>query len=163
MYPALILTRATALIAACDAAGATIAAAESCTGGLLGGALTAVPGSSAVVDRGFLTYSNPAKSQVLGIPADLIESHGAVSEPVARAMAEGVLNICSVTLSAGITGVAGPGGGSPGKPVGTVHIAAARRDGPVLHERFVFEGGRDAVRLASVEAALTMMQAALNG
>lgn len=163
MYPASILSRATALIAACEAAGATVATAESCTGGLLGGALTAVPGSSAVFDRGFLTYSNPAKSEILGIPADLIETHGAVSEPVARAMAEGVLNICSVTLSAGITGIAGPGGGAPEKPVGTVHIAAARRGGPVLHKRLAFDGDRDAVRLASVGAALTMLQDALDG
>lgn len=162
-FPATVLDRAAALIAACDAKCASVAAAESCTGGLLGGALTAVPGSSAVVDRGFLTYSNTAKAEVLGIPPDLIEAHGAVSGEVARAMAEGVLNVCNVTLSAGITGIAGPGGGSPDKPVGLVHIAAARRGGPVLHARNVFEGDRDAVRMASVDAALALMQQALDG
>ena len=163
-YPPEILDKAKALIGACAEAGIKTVTAESCTGGLLGGALTAVAGSSAVVDRGFVTYSNAAKAQLLGVPVALLKEHGAVSEPVARAMAEGALRALGDTaLSAGITGIAGPGGGTADKPVGLVHIAASRTGGPTLHARNIFSGDREAVRLASVAAALDLMHQALNG
>lgn len=139
-------------------AGLVVATAESCTGGLVAGALTAVPGSSAMMDRGFVTYSNVAKTQMLGVPADLIERHGAVSEPVARAMAEGARRAAGVDLAVSVTGIAGPGGGSDDKPVGLVHFAS---DGPlgVRHEAHRFgDIGRDAVRLQSVRAALRLLQ-----
>ncbi len=163
-YPPEVLEKAEALIAACAKAGIKTVTAESCTGGLLGGALTAVAGSSAVVDRGFVTYSNAAKAQLLGVPDALLEEHGAVSEPVARAMADGALRaLGGNALSAGITGVAGPGGGTAEKPVGLVHIAASRTGGPTLHTRNIFPGDREAVRLASVAAALELMRQALDG
>jgi nicotinamide-nucleotide amidase len=139
------------------AKGLMLATAESCTGGLVAGALTGVPGSSAVVDRGFVTYSNAAKAQMLGVPADLIESHGAVSEPVARAMAEGALRQSQAQVSVAVTGIAGPGGGSPDKPVGLVHFAAAGPTGVVHHEARFGDIGREGVRQASVEQALHML------
>jgi nicotinamide-nucleotide amidase len=136
-----------------------IVTAESCTGGLVAGALTDIAGSSDVVERGFVTYSNRAKSELLGIPGDLIADVGAVSEPVARAMAEGALVNSNAHLSVSITGVAGPGGGSPMKPVGTVHFATAVVNGPIRHreERFG-DLGRSGIRLASVRVALEMMR-----
>jgi nicotinamide-nucleotide amidase len=134
-----------------------IVAAESCTGGLVTACLTEIPGSSDVVERGFITYSNQAKVDLLGVPAELIAAHGAVSEKVARAMATGALAHSSAQVGIAITGIAGPGGGSPEKPVGLVHIAAAR-DGAVLHEEHRFgELGRTAVRIKSVEAALRLL------
>ena len=136
-----------------------LATAESCTGGLIAGCLTAIAGSSAVVDRGFVTYSNEAKQDLIGVPASLIDTHGAVSEEVARAMAEGVLANSRADLAVSVTGIAGPGGGSADKPVGLVHIGAARRDGPRLHERHVFPGDRDAIRMATVAAALRLIRA----
>lgn len=134
-----------------------IATAESCTGGLVAGALTAIPGSSAVVDRGFVTYSNEAKAQMLGVPMDLIVEHGAVSEPVARAMAAGAVAQSRASLAVSITGIAGPGGGSADKPVGLVHFAGACADG-VVHEAHEFgDLGREAVRLESVRVALNLI------
>lgn len=149
--------RAAAVLAACRARGLKIATAESCTGGLIAGTLTAVSGSSDVVDRGFVTYSNAAKMGMLGIPADLIDAHGAVSEAVARAMAEGALALSDADLAVAVTGVAGPTGGTPEKPIGRVHLAAARKDRTVVHEVHTFPGDRDAVRAASVAAALDLM------
>ena len=134
-----------------------VATAESCTGGLVAGALTGVAGSSAVVDRGFVTYSNAAKSDLVAVPAALIEAHGAVSEAVARAMATGALDRSLARVSVAVTGIAGPGGGSPDKPVGLVHFAAAGPDG-VIHVEHRFGGiGREAVRLASVRVALNLL------
>lgn len=156
MYSTEILAEAKALIDACAAAGIKMATAESCTGGLIGGALTAVPGSSAVFDRGFLTYSNEAKAEVLGVDTGVIEANGAVSEPVARAMAEGALARAPVGLTVAVTGIAGPGGGSADKPVGTVHFATAAPGKATLHEHHVFPGDRDAVRDATVLAALQL-------
>jgi nicotinamide-nucleotide amidase len=131
---------------------------ESCTGGLVAGALTAIPGSSDVVDRGFVTYSNAAKTMLVGVPPALIDAHGAVSEPVARAMAEGGLRVADVGAAVSITGVAGPGGGSADKPVGLVHFAAARAGRPTLHQEMRFgDIGREAVRLASVRVALELL------
>ena len=154
-----LLPLAREIIALCTERGLTIATAESCTGGLVAGILTEIPGSSAVVDRGFVTYSNRAKSELLGVPAALIEVVGAVSEEVARAMAEGALARSPADLAIAVTGIAGPGGGSPDKPVGLVHFAALRRGEPTVHAvRRFGDIGRSAVRLASVEVALSMLR-----
>lgn len=149
--------RAQAVIEAAKKAGALVATAESCTGGLIAAALTAISGSSAVLDRGFVTYSNDAKTEMLGVPADLIARVGAVSEEVARTMAEGVLARSKVAVSVAVTGVAGPTGGSSEKPVGLVHFATARRGATTLHERHIFPGDRDAVRLATAMTALDLL------
>lgn len=137
-----------------------IAVAESCTGGLLGAALTAVPGSSDVFDRGFVTYSYPAKTEMLGVPPEMLAEHGAVSEPVARAMAEGALARSGADLAAAITGVAGPGG-SEAKPEGLVWIAVADASGTLAETRAFGPIGRGLVRTRSVEMALEMMRQAL--
>ncbi|WP_108683549.1 CinA family protein [Methyloceanibacter sp. wino2] len=137
-----------------------IATAESCSGGLVSAALTSVPGSSDVFDRGFVTYTNTAKSEMLGVPFWLIEKHGAVSEEVARAMAGGALAHSNATMAVAITGIAGPGGGTDDKPVGLVHFAAERRDVPTQHQRVEFgDLGRDEIRRLSVECALLMLRA----
>lgn len=162
MLPAPLLERATALVAACRERGLMLATAESCTGGLVSALLTEVPGSSAVFDRGFATYSNAAKAEMLGVPAALIAAEGAVSEAVARAMASGVLAHSPADVAVSITGVAGPGGGTATKPVGLVHFACARRDGAVVAvERRFGDPGRDAVRMASVAQAMELFEAAL--
>ncbi len=137
-----------------------IATAESCTGGLIAGCLTEIAGSSDVVDRGFVTYSNEAKAEMLGVPADMIEAQGAVSEPVARAMAEGALARAApeAQLSVAVTGVAGPGSDSQSKPAGLVHFAAAQTGKDVIHEMREFgDVGRDVVRRASVAVALDLI------
>jgi len=134
-----------------------IATAESCTGGLVAGALTAVAGSSAALDRGFVTYSNAAKSEMLGVSAQLIETHGAVSEPVARAMAEGAVSRSEATVSVAVTGIAGPGGGSDKKPVGLVHFAASGPSGLIHVEHRFGDLGREAIRLESVRVALRVL------
>jgi len=137
--------------------GLKLATAESCTGGLIAGLLTEIAGSSDVVERGFVTYSNAAKAELLGVPGAMLAGHGAVSEAVARAMAEGALARSHADIAVAVTGVAGPGGGTAAKPVGLVHIAAARRGGQVLHRECRFgDIGRGAVRIASVEAALQL-------
>ena len=157
MFDAEITAAATRLLDACKAAGVTVATAESCTGGLIAGALTEIAGSSAVVDRGFVTYSNEAKAAILGVPPAMIDAHGAVSEEVAKAMAEGALTASQVALTVAVTGVAGPGG-SEHKPAGLVHFALARRDGATIAEVHRFgDRGRDAVRLASVATALDLL------
>ena len=132
-----------------------IATAESCTGGLVAALLTEVPGSSAVVDRGFVTYSNEAKSEMIGVPSALIDAHGAVSREVALAMVEGALAASRADLAVAVTGIAGPGGGSSDKPVGLVHFGFARRGGEVHHheERFDPALGRSEIRLATVAIA----------
>lgn len=152
-----ILRASEALLRRCRSEGLTVATVESCTGGLLAGALTAIAGSSDVVERGLVTYTNEAKTELASVPAALIAAHGAVSEEVARAMAEGGLANSRADIAVGITGVAGPGGGSPAKPVGLVHIAAARREGAALHRRFLFAGDRAAVRDSSVLAAMALV------
>ena len=141
----------------CREQGLRLATAESCTGGLIAGCLTAVAGSSTVFDRGFVTYSNVAKTAELGVAAELLARHGAVDEAVARAMAEGALDAAGVDITVAVTGIAGPDGGSPGKPVGLVHFAAARTGADTLHERQVFPGDRQQVRAATVEAALRLL------
>ncbi len=141
------------LAAALKARGLMLATAESCTGGLIAAACTEISGSSDWFERGFVTYSNAAKTELLGVPATLIEQHGAVSEPVARAMAAGALTHSRAQLSVAVTGVAGPSGGSADKPVGTVWLAWATTGG-VTAERHHFPGDRGAVRQATVVRAL---------
>ena len=155
LFPSLT-ARAEQLLAACRNNNIKIATAESCTGGLIAGCLTAVAGSSDVVERGFITYSNEAKSEMLGVPAELILRVGAVSEEVSRAMAEGALEHSRAQLTVAVTGVAGPGGGTAEKPIGLVHLSCSRKDGATRHERHMYEGDRDAVRWATVEAAVDM-------
>ena len=151
-----------ALLDAYKARSWMIATAESCTGGMVAAALTDIAGSSAVVERGFVTYSNEAKSQMLGVPAELIAEHGAVSEPVARAMAEGALAHSLADVAVAITGVAGPGGGTATKPVGLVHFGLAAKGAPVLHlERRYGDLGRDEVRRRAVMDALGLLSVAL--
>lgn len=135
-----------------------LATAESCTGGLVAGLLTEIPGSSDVLERGFVAYSNRAKEELVGVPAEVIKRDGAVSESVARLLAEGAVRNSHAHLGIGVTGVAGPGGGTPAKSVGLVHVAAARKHRPTLHERHEFgDIGRSAIRVASVEAALRLL------
>ena len=154
---------ASRVLDACRSRRLKIACAESCTGGLLAGALTEIPGSSDVFDRGFVVYSNAAKQQMLGVAAAVIERHGAVSRETAEAMAEGALAASQADLAVAITGIAGPGGGSPDKPVGLVHFAAAARDGERLHrEKRYGDIGRSAVRIKSVAEALAMIELLAN-
>lgn len=138
--------------------GQMLATAESCTGGLVAGALTDVAGSSDVVERGFVTYSNEAKNQMLGVPMNLIETHGAVSEPVARAMAEGAVANSGADVAVSITGVAGPGGGTAEKPVGLVHFATAEAGETTHADHRIFDGDRAAVRAQAVDHALSLLQ-----
>lgn len=140
----------------CRAAGWRVATAESCTGGLIAATLTAIGGSSDVVDRGFITYSNAAKHDLLGVPDALLESHGAVSEQVARAMALGARQRARVDLALAVTGIAGPGGATPLKPVGLVHMAAAGPGDHVIHRVETFTGDRDDVRGGAMLRALTL-------
>jgi nicotinamide-nucleotide amidase len=145
------------VIRRCRAASLRLTAAESCTGGLVAGCLTSVSGSSAVFDRGFVTYANGAKTDLLGVRHSLLTVDGAVSEGVARAMAEGALSSARTQVSIAVTGIAGPEGGTASKPVGLVHIASARTGRHTLHERHVFSGDRQIIRMAAVEAALALL------
>ena len=148
----------------CRAHGLTVATAESCTGGLVAGTLTEIAGSSDVVDRGFVTYSDAAKEAMLGVPAAILKRHGAVSRETAEAMATGTLAHAPVDLAVAITGNAGPGGGSADKPVGLVHFAAAARDGRLIHREKRFgDVGRSEVRLRSVAEALAMLEELAGG
>jgi nicotinamide-nucleotide amidase len=147
------------LLDTCRARGLRVATAESCTGGLVAGALTEIAGSSDVVERGFVVYSNAAKETMLGVPAATIRRYGAVSEQTAVAMAAGALKNSLADLTVSITGIAGPGGGSKQKPVGLVHFAAASRDGKSLHKRRLFgKIGRSRVRERSVMQALALLE-----
>jgi len=149
---------AIALLDLCKSKKLMVATAESCTGGLVAGALTDIAGSSAVVDRGFVTYTNEAKHQMLGVPNETIGRHGAVSRETAEAMVRGALGHANADLAVSITGIAGPGGGSPDKPVGLVHFAAASRGGDLIHrERRFGDIGRGEVRRLSVLQALSML------
>ena len=148
----------------CRAHGLTVATAESCTGGLVAGTLTEIAGSSDVVDRGFVTYSDAAKQAMLGVPAPILNRHGAVSRETAEAMATGTLAHAPVDLAVAITGIAGPGGGSADKPVGLVHFAAAARDGRLIHREKRFgDVGRTVVRQRSVAEALAMLEELAGG
>ena len=159
MFTADLLARAEKLLAASRAQGLRIATAESCTGGLIAALLTEIAGSSDVFGRGFVTYSNQAKQDMLGVPAATLRQHGAVSEAVARLMAEGAVRNSTAQMSVAVTGVAGPGGGTDEKPVGLVHIAVARAGEPTIHRECRFgDIGRGEIRLKSVETALEMLQ-----
>ena len=152
---------AAAIVERYAAAGATIATAESCTGGMVAAALTDIAGSSAVFDRGFVTYSNAAKVAMLGVADATLAAHGAVSEETAREMAEGARRRSGVDVAVSITGIAGPGGGSPGKPVGLVHFACTGPGGTHHREERFGDQDRAAIRLASTIVALEMLLAAL--
>jgi nicotinamide-nucleotide amidase len=161
MFDPQLLERASALIALCRARGLKIVTAESCTGGLVAGLLTEIPGSSAVLERGFVVYSNQSKQELLGVPAQTLETFGAVSEQTARAMAQGAIARSHADLAVAVTGIAGPDGGTSEKPVGLVHFAcAARGGGAVAGEKRYGGQTRAAVRLASVAAALEMLEQA---
>lgn len=138
-----------------------LVAAESCTGGLIAAACTSVAGSSDWFERGFVTYSNEAKNECLGVPAITLQRHGAVSEPVARAMAEGALKVSYAQWAVAVTGIAGPGGAVPGKPVGTVWLAIAHAGEVLIAERLQLEGDRSAVREQTVQRALQQLRAAV--
>ena len=157
MNPELILAARTVL-AACEGSGDLLATAESCTGGMVMAALTEIAGSSRFVDRGFVTYSNEAKAEMIGVPIPLIEAEGAVSKKVALAMVEGALAHSRATLAVAITGIAGPGGGSPDKPVGTVHLAVCRKGRLPRHEVRLFAGDRESVRRQTTLRALEMLE-----
>jgi nicotinamide-nucleotide amidase len=151
-------TAAIALLDLCKSKKLMVATAESCTGGLVAGALTDIAGSSAVVDRGVVTYTDEAKHQMLGVPNEMIERHGAVSRETAEAMVRGALGHANADLAVSITGIAGPGGGTADKPVGLVHFAAASRSGNLIHrERRFGDIGRGEVRRLSVLEALAML------
>ena len=159
-----LTAQAASLLQTCREAGVMVATAESCTGGLIAGCLTEIAGSSDVMDRGFVTYSNEAKNVMLDVPMTLIESHGAVSERVARAMAEGAVVNSTAALAVAVTGVAGPGGGTTEKPVGLVHLACARRGGATLHrEQRYGDLGRGGIRQATIHTALEMLAQQING
>ncbi|MBR7652787.1 CinA family protein [Brucella oryzae] len=150
--------KAIVALEACRKAGVMIATAESCTGGLIAGALTDIAGSSDVVDRGFVTYSNEAKAEMIGVPMELINRVGAVSKEVALSMAEGALSHSRASVTVAVTGVAGPGGSSNEKPVGLVHIASARKGRPPLHRECRFgPKTRAEIRHATVIAALDLV------
>jgi nicotinamide-nucleotide amidase len=149
--------RARRVLEACRRAGVRLALAEASCAGLVCACLTDIPGASAVVERGFVPYSNEAKTELLGVPVSLMVAHGAVSEEVARALAEGALARSPADVALGETGIAGPTGGSEAKPVGLVHLAVARRGGPVLHERHVFSGDRAAIRRAAAARGLELL------
>ena len=159
MFSSPLLRLAEVVLSEARAQKLRIATAESCTGGLIAGLLTEIPGSSDVLDRGFVVYSNRAKQDMLNVPGDLIADMGAVSEPVARMMAEGAVENSNAHVAVAVTGVAGPGGGTLLKPVGLVHIAACRERRSIIHEAHRFgDIGRSEIRMKSVEAALLLLQ-----
>lgn len=159
MFPQDLQDLASAVLVAYRGRGWMLATAESCTGGMIAGCLTEIAGSSDVVDRGFVTYSNEAKHELIGVPTELIAANGAVSEPVARAMADGALMRSRANASVAVTGVAGPGGGTADKPVGLVHLACALKDGETMHRRILYGNlGRSGIRTATVRTALEMLR-----
>ncbi|MGI8567941.1 MAG: CinA family protein [Methylocella sp.] len=158
MFPDAFLSRAADLVDSCRTRGLMVATAESCTGGLLAALITAIPGSSGVFERGFVTYSNAAKIECLGVSPRILEDLGAVSAEAARAMAAGALARSAAGMTLSITGIAGPGGGSPGKPVGLVHFGLARRGGAIVAVEMRFgDLGRDGVRSAAVATAIELL------
>ena len=162
MFDLNLLAEAEALLARCRAARLRLALAESCTGGLIAACLTEIPGASDVLERGLVVYANSAKMALLGVPEALLEREGAVSEAAARAMAEGALWSAPVELALAVTGIAGPGGGTKEKPVGLVHLAAARKGVATLHRAEHFAGDRRQIRLASVAAGFALLRALLD-
>jgi nicotinamide-nucleotide amidase len=159
--PTDLLDLAKDVLVAAKAVGFQITTAESCTGGLIAGCLTAIPGASQVIDSGFIAYSNEAKTRLLGVPRDAVTDHGAVSDIVAAAMAEGALAQTDADLAVAVTGVAGPDGGSKDKPVGLVYLALAQTNRDAMVKRYVFAGTRTDIRRATVAAALELLLARL--
>lgn len=160
MFEPALLRQAERLLQSLRQRSLKLCTAESCTGGLIAGLLTEIAGSSDVVERGFVVYSNEAKMTMLGVPRSVIDWHGAVSEACARAMAEGALKHSNADIAVSVTGIAGPGGGSPEKPVGLVDFACASAGGETSHRRFVFErADRHEIRMRSVAAALDLIEA----
>ena len=158
-FPNDIIVQAEAIIRDFTSAGLMVSTAESCTGGLIAGALTEISGSSSVVDRGFVTYTNTAKMEMLGVQEETLIRFGAVSEETARQMVHGALFRSRAAIAVAVTGVAGPGGGSVEKPVGLVHLAAKSRSGGLIHRKMLYgDIGRSEVRLATVRTALGMIQ-----
>lgn len=160
MFPESLIEQAHGVAEACLRRRLKVATAESCTGGMVAACLTEVAGVSEVFVAGFVAYANTAKVEELGVDETLIVAHGAVSAEVARAMAEGALDKAGAQLAVSTTGIAGPSGGTADKPVGLVHLAAARRGGATLHERHLFKGDRTAVRVAATSAALALLKRA---
>ena len=161
MFPPELHADAAALLESYRRAGLRLATAESCTGGLIAACLTEIAGSSDVVERGFVTYSNEAKTELLGVPAGLIRAEGAVSAEVAEAMAGGALARSRAEVAVSVTGIAGPGGATARKPLGLVYLGLCRRGGAPRHARQVFPGGRAEVRLAALREALGLLREAL--
>ncbi|QFY60041.1 CinA family protein [Rhizobium grahamii] len=159
IFPDDIIAHAEAIIRDFAASGLMVSTAESCTGGLIAGVLTEISGSSAVVDRGFVTYTNTAKMEMLGVQEETLIRFGAVSEETARQMVHGALFRSRAAIAVAVTGIAGPGGGSAQKPVGLVHLAAKSRTGGLLHRKMLYgDIGRAEVRLATVRTALSMIR-----
>ena len=158
LLPDDVLNDAAALLAACREQGVRIATAESCTGGLIAATLTEIAGASDVLERGFVTYSNDAKQEMLGVPAEMLRAVGAVSEEVARAMAAGALAHARADIAVAVTGIVGPGGGSLAKPVGMVCFGITRRGAPPRSERQLFQGDRARIRIQAVARALTLIR-----
>lgn len=162
MYSSAIIKQAKNLVSSCTLMNLKLATAESCTGGLIAGAITEVSGSSAVFERGYNTYSDLSKTNLLGVSKEDLILHGAVSEEVAIQMAEGALKGAPVQLSVAVTGIAGPDGGTPEKPVGTVHVASSYLNHNTSHEIFNFKGDRHTIRMDTVFCALEMMISKIN-
>ncbi len=160
MFDDSLTRRAALVLTRCRRAGLAVATAESCTGGLIAACLTEIPGSSDVIDRGFVTYSNEAKQEMLGVDPELIRTKGAVSPEVAQAMVLGALAHSRAGLAISVTGIAGPGGATPSKPVGLVYLACQLRDGTPRVEKRIFPGGRSDVRRAALDLALAMLDEA---
>ncbi|MBA9035439.1 nicotinamide-nucleotide amidase [Rhizobium leguminosarum] len=162
LFPQDIISTAEAIIRDFTAAGLMLSTAESCTGGLIAGALTEISGSSAVVDRGFVTYTNTAKMEMLGVQAETLLRFGAVSEETARQMVHGALFRSRAEIAVAVTGIAGPGGGSAEKPVGLVYLAAKSRAGALIRRKMLYgDIGRSEVRLATIRTALEMVRSLL--
>lgn len=163
LWPDDITEAATRLVARLVDKGWMVATAESCTGGLIAGALTEIPGSSRAVDRGYVTYSNEAKMEMIGVRSETLDARGAVSEETAVEMVRGALDASRAQMAVAVTGIAGPGGGSPEKPVGLVHLAAAARTGAIIHRAMRYgDLGRANVRLATISTAFDMLNALLD-
>ena len=163
MFAEALLAQAKQFLDGARAQGLRVVTAESCSGGLIAGLLTEIPGSSDVVERGFVTYSNEAKEDLLGVPGELIAQYGAVSEPVARAMAQGALKHSLAHIAVAVTGIAGPGGGTAEKPVGLVYVAALRLErAPIIKELRLGDIGRSEVRSRTVAEAMALLQKLLD-
>ena len=157
MFSDKLVKLAEKVILACKKHNLRLATAESCTGGLIAGCLTSISGASDVLQYGYVTYTNQAKINLLGVSANILSEHGAVSETVSRSMANGAIMSGNADISVSVTGIAGPDGGSNKKPVGLVHISVARQNYKTLHERHLFDGDREAIRLLSVTMALKLL------